>query len=211
MGHSGGRSGKKPPTDARIRDQLAHVDFLGSFPTDPPLTGLPEIAFAGRSNVGKSSALNRLLARKAAARVSRTPGRTQLINLFRIGDAVCFVDLPGYGFAKVPPAIRTAWKSMIDRYLTMREDLRLVVVLVDARLPPQDLDGAMIDALAELQLPTLVIATKIDKLTRNERHQALAALIDGFELPEDALVPFSSVSGEGRDEVWDRLEAVCEG
>lgn len=194
----------------RIRDRLAHVEFFGSFPADPPPVGLPEIAFAGRSNVGKSSALNCLLARRGAARVSRTPGRTQLINLFRIGGAVSFADLPGYGFAKVPPEVRIAWKKMIDRYLSMRDDLKLVVVLVDARLPPQELDVAMVDALAELQLPTLVIATKIDKLTRNERHGALAALIDGLDLPEDALVPFSAVSGEGRDEVWDRLESVVE-
>jgi GTP-binding protein len=210
---TGERKAKKPPSGDRIRDQLSHVEFLGSFPDDPPVVGLPEIAFVGRSNVGKSSALNCLLGRKAAARVSRTPGRTQLVNLFRIGktddNAVSFADLPGYGFAKVPPEVRNSWKKMIDRYLTMRADLRLVVVLVDARLPPQELDGVMIDALAEIDLPTLVIATKVDKLTRNERHAALAAIIEGFDLPEDALVPFSSVSGEGRDEVWDRLEAVC--
>lgn len=208
MARRSGNLEKKSQGAQRVRDRLANVEFIGSFPADPPSLGLPEIAFAGRSNVGKSSALNCLLARRGAARVSRTPGRTQLINLFRVADAVSFADLPGYGFAKVPPEIRIAWKAMIDRYLSMRDELKLVVVLVDARLPPQDLDIAMVDALAELQLRTMVIATKIDKLTRNERHAALAALVDGLDLPEDALVPFSAVSGEGRDDVWDRLESV---
>jgi GTP-binding protein len=192
-----------------MREHASRVEFVGSFPADLPVLGVPEVAFAGRSNVGKSSALNCLLGSKKVARVSSTPGRTQAVNLFRVGPSLSFADLPGYGFAKVPDAVKEQWKGMIEKYLTLRADLRMVVLLVDIRHPPQELDEMLIDALAELQLPTLVIATKADKLSRNERFKSLKALEQGFGLPPEALVAFSSLSGEGRDEVWNRIEAVC--
>lgn len=191
-----------------LRDEATRATFVGSFPGDPPVLGVPEVALVGRSNVGKSSALNRILGQKAA-RTSRTPGRTQLVNLFKLGEQACIADLPGYGFAKVSREDRERWKSMIDRYLAMREALVGVIVLVDSRLPPQELDGTMIDALSTYEIPTVVVATKVDKLTRNERAKALPALIRGFALPEDALIPFSSVTGEGVSELWDAIEAVC--
>lgn len=191
----------------RLRTAARQVEFIGSFPEDPPELGLPEVAFVGRSNVGKSSALNRLLGAKAA-RTSRTPGRTQLVNLFRLGDMAVLTDLPGYGFAKVSKAERDRWKTMIDRYLAMRADLRAVVVLVDGRLPPQDLDATMIDALGTYEIATIVVATKVDKLSRGERPKALAAIERGFELPKGALIAFSSVTGEGVDDLWGSLAGV---
>ncbi len=191
----------------KLRTAARQVEFIGSFPEDPPVLGLPEVAFVGRSNVGKSSALNKLLGAKAA-RTSRTPGRTQLVNLFRLGEVAVFADLPGYGFAKVSKADRDRWKSMIDRYLAMRTDLRACVVLVDGRLPPQGLDVTMIEALGTYEIPTIVVATKVDKLSRGERAKALATIEDGFELPKGALVPFSSVSGEGVDDLWRSLSDV---
>jgi GTP-binding protein len=195
--------------DARtIRNQAGAVEFVGSFFRDWPDLGLPEVAFVGRSNVGKSSALNKLLGRKIA-RVSGTPGRTQMINLFRIGTAVSFADLPGYGFAKVPEAIRSEWRTMIDGYLGQRDALRMVVVLVDSRLPAQDADIEMIEALEGFEKPTLILATKVDKLTRNQRTKAMKGLLDGFGLEEDDVVPFSGISGEGVDEVWEAIASVC--
>lgn len=196
-----------------IRNQVHHLTFIGSFKDDLPDLGLPEIAFAGRSNVGKSSALNRLLNRKKAARVSSTPGRTQAINLFRIGkEGGCvFADLPGYGYARVPTAVQEAWKPMIEGYLGSREALRLVVVLVDARRDPQEMDGMLLYALTEARIPSLVVATKVDKLKRQERQRNLERLRREFALPAGQPIPFSSVTGEGKEAIWDRLEAACAG
>lgn len=186
----------------------AAVEFVGSFTAELPSLGLPEIAFAGRSNVGKSSALNRLLGVKKAARVSARPGRTQAINLFRVSSGLVLADLPGYGFAKVPEAVRLEWRGLIERYLSGREELKLVVVLVDSRLDAQDADAELIDALAELEIPTLVVATKVDKLGKAERKPKLAALAAGFGLESEDLVPFSAVTGEGKDEVWALVNEV---
>jgi GTP-binding protein len=169
---------------------------------------LPEVAFAGRSNVGKSSALNRLLGAKSAARVSSTPGRTQAINLFQLGAAGVFADLPGYGFASVPDAVKSGWKQMIEDYLGKREALRLVVLLIDCRRPVQEADGMLRYALVESGIPSLVVATKVDKLTRNQRTTAFAELRRDLRLPAGEPVPFSAVSGEGFDPVWDRIEAA---
>jgi GTP-binding protein len=185
------------------------VTFLGSFPGAPPVTDLPEVAFAGRSNVGKSSAINALLGRKAAARVSKTPGRTQAINLFRIDDRLVFADLPGYGFAKVPEAVQDAWKGAIEAYLGERDALRLVVVLVDARHPPQALDVQLLTGLRSAEIPFLVVATKVDKLKRSQRDRALKALRQGHMLGADQLLPLASPDRVGVGAVWDRLNAAC--
>ncbi len=191
-----------------MRNQAGRLAFLGSFDdSDLPQTELPEVAFAGRSNVGKSSALNTLLQRKKAARVSGRPGRTQRINLFQVGDACIFADLPGYGFAKVPEAVRAGWKPMIERYLGERSTLRLVVVLVDARRDPQELDLDLVMGLVEAKIPCLVVATKVDKLTKSQRKPTLTALADAYGVPH--VIAFSSVTGEGKDEVWDIIEQVC--
>ncbi len=192
-----------------MRNQAGSVHFVGSFPQEWPVLGRPEVAFAGRSNVGKSSALNCLLNNKKAARVSRTPGRTQAINLFEVGNACAFADLPGYGFAKVPTHIQQQWKSMVESYFSGREDLRLVVVLVDARRKPQEMDGQLLFSLTESNIPTLVVATKVDKLKAQEKKKNLKALRDEFRLRGDQLIPFSSVTKVGRALVWDAIEKAC--
>lgn len=192
-----------------IRNEVHQLTFVGSFPGRLPELGLPEVAFAGRSNVGKSSALNRLLNRKKAARVSSTPGRTQTINLFRIGESCVFADLPGYGYARVPTAVQEQWKPMIERYLAERDELRLVVLLVDVRREPQEMDGMLLYALTEAGIPALVVATKVDKLKKQQAAKSLATLKREFALPAGQPVPFSAVTGEGREEVWDRIERAC--
>lgn len=191
-----------------MRNQTGRLAFLGSFSdSDLPSTDLPEVAFAGRSNVGKSSALNTLLTRKKAARVSGRPGRTQRINLFQIGDACIFADLPGYGYARVPDAVRDGWKPMIERYLGGRSTLRMVVVLVDARREPQELDLDLVVGLVEAEIPCLVIATKVDKLNKARVKPTLDRLADAYGVPR--IIGFSSVTGRGKDEVWDIIEQVC--
>lgn len=192
-----------------MRSQVHQLEFVGSFVDRMPDLGLPEVAFAGRSNVGKSSALNRLLNRKKAARVSSTPGRTQQINLFKLGDAGVFADLPGYGFARVPQAVQEQWKPMIERYLAHRETLRMVVLLVDARRDPQEMDGMLLYGLTEARIPALVVATKVDKLKKQERARNLAALRREFQLPAGQPIPFSAVTGEGTDAIWAAIERAA--
>lgn len=189
--------------------QVAHVTFLGSFEgEDLPACTQPEVAFAGRSNVGKSSALNTMLQRKKAARVSGRPGRTQRINLFDVDGTVTFADLPGYGFARVPEAVRAGWKPMIERYLGNRACLRLVVVLVDARRAPQELDLDLVEGLLDAEIPCALVATKIDKLSRHQRKPALDQLGEAYGL-DGAALGFSSMSGEGREGLWALIESFC--
>ncbi len=192
-----------------LRNVGGRVTFVGSFQSELPSLDLPEVAFAGRSNVGKSSALNTLLGVKALARVSSSPGRTQSINLFKVADRAVFADLPGYGFAKVPQHVQDAWKGMIESYLSERPTLKLVVVLVDARRKPQEMDGQLLYALTEARLPRLVLATKVDKLKRNERLGNLAAIRKEFRLGQGEMIGFSSVKRTGFDEAWTRLEKAC--
>lgn len=189
-----------------MRNLVGDITFVGSFPGELPSIGLPEIAFAGRSNVGKSSLLNTLTRRKGLARTSRTPGRTQAINLFKLGDGLVFADLPGYGFAKVPEHIRRAWKPMVEDYLGTRSDLRLVVVLIDVRRNAMEDDGALLWGLTEARIPSVVVATKVDKLRKQQRQRQLAALRRDLHLPPGQPVPFSSQTGEGRDALWGLIE-----
>ena len=185
---------------------IKKIDFIGSFPTAPPTNGQPEIAFVGRSNVGKSSAINRLLNRKKIARVSSTPGRTQAINIFEINQTYRFVDLPGYGFAKVPIAVRHAWGKMIEGYLVSRSALKLCVILVDGRHTAQNLDLQMLETLVSNGIPGVVVATKVDCLKRSQRDRQLKKLREGLGLDSEVFVPFSSVTKYGLDEVWDAIE-----
>ncbi len=176
------------------------VRFLGSFTDSLPAPTLPEVAFAGRSNVGKSSAINVLLGHAGVARVSKTPGRTQALNLFDIGGRWIVVDLPGYGFAKVSHKMRGEWKALIENYLGERLTLKLVVCLVDGRLPAQEKDRVLIDGLRDAGLPFLLLATKIDGLVRGKRDAAVAALARGHDVPVDGIIPFSSVEDIGRED-----------
>ena len=186
---------------------IQHLQFIGSFPKDPPETDIPEVAFVGRSNVGKSSAINTLLNRKKAARVSRTPGRTQMINIFELDQKLRFVDLPGYGFAKVPKSVKNNWKYMIDSYLSERPTLQLVVILVDGRHSAQKLDLSMLDRLEGYEIPYVIVATKVDTLKRSKRKKQLKLLQDGLSVT--SVVPFSSETREGVDKVWSVIEKVC--
>ena len=184
------------------------VTFLGSFPGRVPVQPLPEVAFAGRSNVGKSSCINRLLGTKRAARVSNTPGRTQAVNLFEVEKRLVFADLPGYGFAKVPAAVQEAWKDLIEGYLGDRERLKLVGVLVDARRDPLESDSQMIWSCRENHLPLCVLATKLDKLKRNARGGQLRKLRRAWGLSAEELIGFSSIEKLGVSETWARIDAA---
>lgn len=172
-----------------------------------PRDGRPEFAFAGRSNVGKSSLLNRLLNRKGLAKTSSTPGKTQTINFFDVNERIYLVDLPGYGFAKVPLALKNQWQALMAGYLREREPLRLVVQLLDARHPPSDKDIEMLELLDAAEVPTLLVATKIDKLKRSQRHQRLNEIRKILDLDEEALIiPTSSETGEGIPDIWSVIE-----
>jgi GTP-binding protein len=163
-----------------------------------PAPSRPEVAFAGRSNVGKSSAINRLLGGRKLARTSNTPGRTQQLNFFTVDDRVVFVDLPGYGYARVSQAARAAWRPLVESYLGTRGVLAGIVLLVDARRGLEGEERMLLEFAAALGRPALLVATKIDKLNRRDRGRALAALAASGH----TAVPFSAVSGEGVDDVW---------
>ncbi len=165
----------------------------------------PEFAFAGRSNCGKSSLINTLVNRRRLARVSSTPGRTQLINFFDVDGRLVLVDLPGFGFARAPLAVRASWGPLVERYLTRRECLRALVLLLDARRDPRDDEFNLVSWCGNRDLPVIHVATKIDKLKAANRPLRLREIARAFAIPLRALVPFSSVSGEGRDELWSRL------
>lgn len=175
-----------------------------------PEPKLPEVAFAGRSNVGKSSLLNRLVRRKRFARVSNTPGRTREINFFVVNQQFVFVDLPGYGYARVSKEKRAEWRPLIEGYLRSSSELRGIVQLLDVRHHPTGDDRQMLAFLAELGVPTLFALTKIDKLTPKQRAERLPALMDELQLSEDQVIPFSAVTGEGRDELAAAVVALIE-
>ncbi|TYO98049.1 ribosome biogenesis GTP-binding protein YihA/YsxC [Desulfallas thermosapovorans] len=168
-----------------------------------PAGSRPEVALAGRSNVGKSSLLNNLVSRRRLARTSNTPGRTQLINFFSINDMFYLVDLPGYGFAKVPVRVKARWGKMIEDYLARREQLRGLILLVDVRHKPTADDQQMYHWLSTYHIPTLVVATKADKLSRGRAIQNLAMIRKNLQLPASApLILFSAVTGQGKEEIW---------
>jgi GTP-binding protein len=175
--------------------------------------GMPQVAFSGRSNVGKSSLINRLLGRTrtAIARVSAQPGKTQEINFYHVradlGDFY-LVDLPGYGYAKVPQELRKKWQPLIHTFLSGSEELRGVVQLVDIRTGPTPDDLRSVDYLAEIGAPTLFALTKADKLAKGKREAALRKTVDRLGVDEDQVVLFSSLSGEGREELLDTLGAL---
>ncbi len=188
---------------------IPQLTFEGSFPQTPVLDSFPEVAFVGRSNVGKSSAINTLLGRKKAARVSGQPGRTQLINCFRLNEKIRFVDLPGYGFAKVPLAVKKQWGKMIEQYLLNRSDLKLVVILIDVRHSLQEMDMQMVDVVRHYNIPFVLVATKADKLKRNALAKQVKKLKEGFAVKGSQFKVFSSLSGQGYDEVWTGIEQAC--
>ncbi len=179
-------------------------------PANYPVSDLPEIAFAGRSNVGKSSLINVLVNRRNLVRTSSTPGRTQLINFFDINEALSLVDLPGYGFAKVPLAVKKQWGPMMRTYLESRDNLRAVIFIFDIRRVPREEDIQMLDWLEEFSVPTIPVITKIDKLPRGQRDRHLKQIAEASGLPKDAFTLFSAHSKEGKEAVWELIEAALE-
>ncbi len=175
---------------------------------DFPREGIPEIVFAGRSNVGKSSLLNRLAGRKNLARISSTPGKTQSINFYRINRSVYFVDLPGYGYAKVAKSASRQWKELIESYFHDRPTTTLVLHLVDARIAPTVLDLELAEWLQHLNVPYVVIGTKADKLSGNEKAAQLRVISTAFG--GNSVILFSAVTGIGCKEVWKRVEEAAQ-
>lgn len=174
-------------------------------PKHYPVHDFPEVAFAGRSNVGKSSLINCLVQRKKLVRTSRTPGQTQTINFFRVNDAFCFVDLPGYGFARVPENIRAKWRPMVESYLTGRANLRGIVHIMDARHIPTSDDIQLWQWLRSRKIPAIPVLTKADKLRRNDRQPSLKRASETLGVPMETLLLFSAVTGEAQDQLWEVL------
>ncbi|AKS39117.1 GTP-binding protein [Anoxybacillus gonensis] len=176
-------------------------------PEQYPAGQLPEFALAGRSNVGKSSFINKMINRKNFARTSSKPGKTQTLNFYRINDALYFVDVPGYGFAKVSKTEREAWGKMIETYFTTREQLKAALLIVDLRHPPTKDDVMMYEFLKHYNIPTLVIATKADKIPRGKWQQHAKVAKETLRLiPDDELIIFSAETGQGKDEAWGALQ-----
>ncbi len=184
------------------------VRFLGAFPSGVPSPGLPEVAVAGRSNVGKSRCINALLGIHKVARVSRTPGRTREVHLYEIERRYVLADLPGYGYAAVSSAMREGWRDLVEGYLAGPRDLRLVLALVDPRRDPGGLDAVLLSGLRAAGIPALVVATKVDLLTRNERVVRLRILAEGYRLDPSEVLPFSSVDGTGNDALRTAVDAA---
>lgn len=171
-----------------------------------PKIRLPEIAIAGRSNVGKSSLINSLLNRKSLARTSRKPGRTVTINFYNIDDQIIFVDVPGYGYAKVSKGELEKWSEMMEHYFSTREILKKVILIVDLRHQPTKQDKQMYDYLKFLDLPVLVVATKADKVKPGVRNRHINIINNTLNIAEeDQLAIFSAVTGEGKKEVWQAI------
>ena len=172
-----------------------------------PETDKVEIAFAGKSNVGKSSLINSLVNRKSLARTSATPGKTQTINFYNINNEMYLVDLPGYGYAKVSESEKEKWGKLIERYLHTSEQLKAVFLLIDIRHDPSANDKMMYDWIVEMGYKPIIIATKLDKLKRSQVQKNVKAIREGLGvLPGTIIIPFSSETKQGRDEVWDLVE-----
>jgi len=203
-------SAQRPPQAAASPDPLVirYLDYLGPMATREgwrPIHERPEVAFVGRSNVGKSSLLNRLMRRKAFARVSNTPGRTREIHFFDVNRTFVLADLPGYGYARISKARQAEWRPLIEGFLRDSRQLRGVVQLLDVRHDPTADDLTMLDFLAELGVPTILAATKIDKLSPAQVQERLATLAARIGADPDQLVPFSAVTGAGRDDLAQAL------
>ena len=204
------RVGLRSEPTFHSRVEVRTVEFAGSlFESGAPVPGdLPQVAFSGRSNVGKSSLINVLLrrTRKKLARVSATPGKTRSLNFYLVNDRFFLVDLPGFGFARVSSRVRRSWKELVEDYLIGEPKLRGVVHLVDARHDPTATDLEMVEFLATRGVPTLVVLTKMDKLRRMARESAAAAAVEQLNIDVDQVLGFSSKTGEGREELLTALD-----
>jgi len=177
-------------------------------PSQYPPADMPEIAFAGRSNVGKSSLINTLVNRKRLVKTSTTPGRTQLVNFFSVNRAVAFVDLPGYGYARVPMPVKKTWGPMIETYLKGRENLKGVVLLMDIRRVPQQEEKTFIDWLNHYNIPPVLVLTKADKLSKSRQVQQRTGIAAALGVDANGLIPFSAKTRLGRTTVWEAIERL---
>ena len=191
---------------------IKSAEFITSAvkPSQYPPLNYPEIAFAGRSNVGKSSLINTLVNRKRLVKTSSTPGRTQLINFFDVNNSVTFVDLPGYGYAKVPAAVRKKWGPMIETYLSTRETLKGVVVIMDIRRIPRQEEHDLIDWLNHLSIAGILVLTKTDKLSKTKQLKQQTAIAEALRINAGELILFSAKSRRGRDTLWDAMISLTE-
>lgn len=185
------------------------LDIVCGVTSKLPDTGRPEVAFAGKSNVGKSSLINGLMNRKALARTSAQPGKTQTINFYNINELMYLVDLPGYGFAKVSASEKEKWGKLIERYLHNSKDLKAVFLLVDIRHAPSANDKQMYDWICHNGYEPVIIATKLDKLKRSQVQKNVKAIKDGLKLrPGSRIIPFSAETKQGRDEIWALMDEL---
>jgi len=176
-----------------------------------PKNRLPEIAFAGKSNVGKSSLINGLMNRKALARTSSSPGKTQTINYYNINDEMYFVDLPGYGYATANEKVKAQWGKMIEDYLHQSEKIRAVFLLIDIRHAPSENDRIMYDWILERGYKPIIIATKLDKIKRSQVAKQLKLICDTLDVVDDTtVIPYSSLSKQGREEIYELLDHIVE-
>jgi GTP-binding protein len=193
--------------------KVTNAEFIISAvgPDQYPVDALPEIALAGRSNVGKSSLINRMINRKNLARTSSTPGKTQHMNYYRINEALYFVDFPGYGYAKVSKTQRAAWGKMIEKYMLERQTLKLVLMVVDLRHPPTKDDVMMYDWLQHYDIPICVVATKADKIPKSRWQKHVKQMKESLLLRStDLFVMFSSELGVGKEELWAVIQSFVE-
>ena len=194
-----------------IKIKKSELETVAVKPSQYPPAGLAEIAFAGRSNVGKSSLLNLLTGRKSLARVSGSPGKTRTINFYKVNDAFRIVDLPGYGYAKISKSVSENWGEMMEAYLSNREGLKKVIQLVDVRHAPSAQDVQMYEYLKYYGLDGIVVATKADKVSRNELHKCISVIRKTLELsPEDKVIPISSLKRTGQDVLLGEIEKLLE-
>lgn len=190
--------------------KVHNVEMIGSFvrPEQFPEDGLPEFALAGRSNVGKSSFINRMIGRKAMARISSKPGKTQQLNFYKIEEQLYYVDVPGYGYAKVSKSERAAWGRMIEQYFMGREQLKAVVLIVDIRHNPTNDDCMMYDFLKHYNIPVIVVATKADKIPKGKWDKHKKNVRETLQMDkQDPLIVFSSEKGLGLEQAWDEIES----
>jgi GTP-binding protein len=191
---------------------IKSAEFITSAtkPSQYPPANLPEIAFAGRSNVGKSSLINTLVNRKHLVKTSSTPGRTQLINFFNINETMIFVDLPGYGYAKVPQAVRKKWGPMVETFLSKRKTLKGVVVILDIRRIPKTEDLDLIRWLDYYNIASIFVITKADKLSKNKQLKQQTAILQALAVDRHDLILFSAKTRLGRDAVWEAILALID-
>lgn len=194
--------------------QAQNIEFMlsAASPKQYPVPDRPEIALAGRSNVGKSSFINTMTNHKKIARISSKPGKTQQLNYYNLDNSLYLVDVPGYGYAKVSKTERSRWQKQLADYFIQRENLEAVFLLVDFRHRPSKDDINMKDFLDQCQVPYSIIATKADKVKKNQWHNHLQAIKEDLDLvTEDQILPYSSANREGRDEAWEVINALLAG